>query len=71
MFMPKVSGLRVSGRYEAHSVAYSLQGRQLAAMGKEGMFVEDQDDACSGYSRSFFHFKPIKTYKTTLLGGSH
>uniref|UniRef100_A0A1B0CM30 Uncharacterized protein n=1 Tax=Lutzomyia longipalpis TaxID=7200 RepID=A0A1B0CM30_LUTLO len=43
------------------------KGRQLAAMGKEGLYLEDREERCSslsrtasGYSPSFFHFKPIK-----------
>lgn len=48
-------------------VMFMPKGRQLAAMGKEGLYVEDRDEqfsslsrAGSGYSPSFFHFKPIK-----------
>ncbi|KAG5669262.1 hypothetical protein PVAND_017153 [Polypedilum vanderplanki] len=48
-------------------VMFMPKGRQLAAMGREDLFVEDRDDrfsassrAGSGYSPSFFHFKPIK-----------
>lgn len=48
-------------------VMFMPKGRQLAAMGKEGLYVEDREDrfsslsrAGSGYSPSFFHFKPIK-----------
>jgi hypothetical protein len=48
-------------------VMFMPKGRQLAAMGKEGVYVEDREDrfsslspAGSGYSPSFFHFKPIK-----------
>lgn len=48
-------------------VMYMPKGRQLAAMGKEGLYVEDREEqfsslsrAGSGYSPSFFHFKPIK-----------
>lgn len=48
-------------------VMFMPKGRQLAAMGREDMFVEDRDErfsassrAGSGYSPSFFHFKPIK-----------
>lgn len=44
-----------------------MPGRQLAAMGKEGLYVEDREERFSslsrtgsGYSPSFFHFKPIK-----------
>lgn len=47
-----------------------LQGRQLASLDKEAVCFEDQEDQCSGYSPSFFHFKPTtKNYKTTLWGG--
>lgn len=45
-------------------VMFMPKGRQLAAMGKEGLYVEDRfsslSRAGSGYSPSFFHFKPIK-----------
>lgn len=48
-------------------VMFMPKGRQLAAMGKEGVYVEDREDRFSslshtgtGYSPSFFHFKPIK-----------
>ncbi|CAD7080451.1 unnamed protein product [Hermetia illucens] len=48
-------------------VMFMPKGRQLAAMGKEGLYVEDREEqfsslsrAGSGYSPSFFHFKPIK-----------
>lgn len=48
-------------------VMFMPKGRQLAAMGKEGVYVEDREDrfsslsrAGSGYSPSFFHFKPVK-----------
>ncbi|KAL5289863.1 hypothetical protein ACFFRR_009713 [Megaselia abdita] len=48
-------------------VMFMPKGRQLAAMGKEGLYIEDREDrfsslsrAGSGYSPSFFHFKPIK-----------
>ncbi|KAK9503966.1 hypothetical protein O3M35_010416 [Rhynocoris fuscipes] len=46
-------------------VMFTPKGRQLAAMGKEGMYVEDRDadDKLSSLSRpaspSFFHFKPV------------
>jgi 7 transmembrane sweet-taste receptor of 3 GCPR len=48
-------------------VMFMPKGRQLAAMGKEGLYIEDREErfsslsrAGSGYSPSFFHFKPIK-----------
>lgn len=45
-------------------IFYLHQGRQLAAMGREGMYVEDREEKFSSLSRaaspSFFHFKPIK-----------
>ncbi|XP_050694537.1 protein bride of sevenless-like isoform X2 [Eriocheir sinensis] len=54
-------------------VMFIPKGRQLAAMGKEGVFREDQEDHLSTisggggrYSPSFFHFKPIKTAKDIL-----
>jgi hypothetical protein len=54
MFMPKVP---------------LLKGRQLASLDKEAVCFEDQEDQCSGYSPSFFHFKPTtKNYKATLWG---
>lgn len=70
-------------------VMFMPKGRQLAAMGKEGVYVEDREDrfssfsrAGSGYSPSFFHFKPMKygmgqslTHKyphtVTTLGGMY
>jgi len=51
-------------------IYFLIQGRQLAAMGKEGMYLEDQEDQCSGYSPSFFHFKPSKGYKAAFFGGN-
>lgn len=74
-------GLAVSDRHKDACLAFGLvatsatvflvmfmpKGRQLAAMGKEGLYVEDREEqfsslsrAGSGYSPSFFHFKPIK-----------
>ncbi|XP_067010618.1 metabotropic glutamate receptor 3 isoform X2 [Anabrus simplex] len=48
-------------------VMFMPKGRQLAAMGKEGVYVEDREERFSslsppgsGYSPSFFHFKPVK-----------
>lgn len=48
-------------------VMFMPKGRQLAAMGREDIYIEDRDErfsassrAGSGYSPSFFHFKPIK-----------
>ena len=48
-------------------VMFMPKGRQLAAMGREDLYMEDRDErfsassrAGSGYSPSFFHFKPIK-----------
>lgn len=48
-------------------VMFMPKSRQLAALGKEGFYVEDREEqfsslsrAGSGYSPSFFHFKPIK-----------
>ncbi|XP_049818509.1 uncharacterized protein LOC109606020 isoform X2 [Aethina tumida] len=76
-----MSGLVVSERHRDACIAFGLvissvavflimfmpKGRQLAAMGKEGVYVEDREErfsslsrAGSGYSPSFFHFKPIK-----------
>lgn len=74
-------GLAVAERHKDACLAFGLvatsatvflvmfmpKGRQLAAMGKEGLYIEDRDEqfsslsrAGSGYSPSFFHFKPIK-----------
>ncbi|XP_049313621.1 uncharacterized protein LOC105225957 isoform X1 [Bactrocera dorsalis] len=74
-------GLAVADRHKDACIAFGLiatsatvflvmfmpKGRQLAAMGKEGLYVEDREEqfsslsrAGSGYSPSFFHFKPIK-----------
>lgn len=73
-------GLAVAERHKDACLAFGLiatsatvflvmfmpKGRQLAAMGKEGLYVEDRDNCSSlsrtgsGYSPSFFHFKPIK-----------
>ncbi|KAL1140446.1 hypothetical protein AAG570_000378 [Ranatra chinensis] len=43
-------------------VMFMPKGRQLAAMGREGMYLEDRRDKMSSISRpaspSFFHFKP-------------
>lgn len=48
-------------------VMFMPKGRQLAAMGREDLYMEDREErfsassrAGSGYSPSFFHFKPIK-----------
>ncbi|KAF5279960.1 hypothetical protein FQA39_LY18181 [Lamprigera yunnana] len=64
-------------------IMFMPKGRQLAAMGKEGLYIEDREERFSslshqgsGYSPSFFHFKPVKhaieTHKrqpvTTLSG---
>lgn len=94
-----MSGLVVNERHRDACIAFGLvissvtvflimfmpKGRQLAAMGKEGVYVEDREErfsslsrAGSGYSPSFFHFKPMKygmTHKhhhtvTTLGGGT-
>ncbi|KAJ8946087.1 hypothetical protein NQ314_008987 [Rhamnusium bicolor] len=75
------SGLLINERHRDACIAFGLvissvmvflimfmpKGRQLAAMGKEGVYVEDREErfsslsrAGSGYSPSFFHFKPIK-----------
>ncbi|KAJ8952211.1 hypothetical protein NQ318_022661 [Aromia moschata] len=84
------SGLLVGERHRDACVAFGLvvssvavflimfmpKGRQLAAMGKEGVYVEDREErfsslsrAGSGYSPSFFHFKPIK-YGLSHGGGA-
>lgn len=45
-------------------IMFMPKGRQLAAMGREGMYVEDREEKLSSLSRaaspSFFHFKPVK-----------
>jgi 7 transmembrane sweet-taste receptor of 3 GCPR len=48
-------------------VMFMPKGRQLAAMGREDIYMDDREErfsassrAGSGYSPSFFHFKPIK-----------
>jgi hypothetical protein len=74
-------GLAVHDRYKDACIAFSLlvtptiiflvmfmpKGRQLAAMGREDLYMEEREErfsassrAGSGYSPSFFHFKPIK-----------
>ncbi|XP_027210677.1 metabotropic glutamate receptor isoform X2 [Penaeus vannamei] len=53
-------------------VMFIPKGRQLAAVGKEGLYKEDRDDRMSTlsggarYSPSFFLFKPIKPPKEIL-----
>nr|XP_023023821.1 uncharacterized protein LOC111511971 [Leptinotarsa decemlineata] len=85
------SGLVVNERHRDACIAFGLvissvmvflimfmpKGRQLAAMGKEGVYVEDREErfsslsrAASGYSPSFFHFKPVK-YGLNQYGSSH
>ncbi|KAI4469985.1 metabotropic glutamate receptor [Holotrichia oblita] len=48
-------------------VMFMPKGRQLAAIGKDGLYMEDREESFSsmsrtgsGYSPSFFHFKPPK-----------
>lgn len=86
-----LSGFIVNERHRDACIAFGLvissalvflimfmpKGRQLAAMGKEGVYVEDREErfsslsrAGSGYSPSFFHFKPIK-YGLGGHGTSH
>lgn len=78
-----LSGLLVADRHRDACLAFGLvvtsvvvflvmfmpKGRQLAAMGKDGVFMEDREDRFSslsrtgsGYSPSFFHFKPAGKY---------
>lgn len=87
-------GLAVTDRHKDACLAFGLvatsatvflvmfmpKGRQLAAMGKEGLYIEDRDEqfssisrAGSGYSPSFFHFKPIKygVMGNTLASTTH
>lgn len=92
------SGFIVSDRHKDACLAFGLvissamvflimfmpKGRQLAAMGKEGLYMEDREERFSslshggsGYSPSFFHFKPVKYgvephkrhHTVTTLGG--
>lgn len=46
-------------------IMFLPKSRQLSAIGKEGIYIEDQDDRFSihsdRYSPSFYHFKPHKT----------
>lgn len=58
-------------------VMFMPKGRQLAAMGREDIYMEDREErfsassrAGSGYSPSFFHFKPIKYGVMNGKGGS-
>lgn len=76
-----LTGLAVTERHRDACLAFGLvatsatiflvmflpKGRQLAAMGKEGLYIEDREERFSslsrtgsGYSPSFFHFKPLK-----------
>eukprot|EP00095_Tigriopus_kingsejongensis_P007515 maker-scaffold103_size370364-snap-gene-1.24 protein:Tk07515 transcript:maker-scaffold103_size370364-snap-gene-1.24-mRNA-1 annotation:"g-protein coupled receptor family c group 5 member c isoform x1" len=52
-------------------IMFLPKSRQLSAIGKEGIYIEDQDDRFSihsdRYSPSFYHFKP---HKTILSPGS-
>lgn len=78
-----LSGMLVADRHRDACLAFGLvvtaavvflvmfmpKGRQLAAMGKDGVFLEDREDRFSslsrtgsGYSPSFFHFKPAGKY---------
>lgn len=80
-FIWVLSGIIINERHKDACIAFGLvvsaimvflvmfmpKGRQLAAMGKDGVFLEDRDDRLSyfshggsGYSPSFFHFKPTK-----------
>lgn len=47
------------------------KGRQLAAMGRDGVYLEDREDKFSSLSRaaspSFFHFTPVKQPPPPLL----
>ncbi|CRL08223.1 CLUMA_CG020912, isoform A [Clunio marinus] len=58
-------------------VMFMPKGRQLAAMGREDIYNEDRDERYStssrtgsGYSPSFFHFKPIKYGMMNGKGGN-
>ncbi|KAL3280436.1 hypothetical protein HHI36_023903 [Cryptolaemus montrouzieri] len=76
-----MAGFFVHERYKDACIAFGLvvsssviflimfmpKGRQLSAMGKEGIYIEDREErysylsyAGSGNSPSFFHFKPVK-----------
>ncbi|XP_071057502.1 metabotropic glutamate receptor 3 [Onthophagus taurus] len=59
-------GLVVTGAV-IFAVMFIPKGRQLVATGKDGVYLEDKEEAFSsisrtgsGYSPSFFHFKPPK-----------
>jgi len=73
-----VMGLVMGKEYEDPCVAFGLvggasicflvmflpKGRQLAAMGQEGLYLEDRDDVMSNvtpsaYAPSFYHFTPV------------
>lgn len=49
-------------------IMFMPKSRQLAAMGREGMYIEDREEKFSTISRaaspSFFHFKPVKPVYT-------
>lgn len=49
-------------------IMFMPKSRQLAAMGREGMYIEDREEKFSTLSRaaspSFFHFKPVKPVYT-------
>lgn len=54
--------------YNFFILHYAFQGRQLAAVGKDGLYREDREDRLSTvsaarYSPSFFLFKPLKPPK--------
>ena len=86
-----VVGLMINERHKDACLAFGLiftsififlfmfmpKGRQLAAMGKDGVYLEDKDDRFStssreysDYSPSFFHFKPVK-YDVVNDGPNH
>ena len=52
-------------------IMFLPKSRQLSAIGKEGIYLEDQEDRFSlhsdRYSPSFYHFKPHKT----VMGNNH
>jgi hypothetical protein len=57
-------------------VMFMPKGRQLAAMGREDIYIGDREERFSassrtgsGYSPSFFHFKPIKYGNLGMMTG--
>lgn len=60
---PSVAFGLVGGAAVAFLVMFLPKGRQLAALGREGLYVEDREDVASnvtpsGFAPSFYHFTP-------------